>query len=70
MKTPCSILTAVCALAAVLTGCATDPLTGRQTLSPEMQAAANRVGISALNAAEAAITARLNAQLRIPPSGK
>ncbi len=64
MKTPCSILTAVCALAAVLTGCATDPTTGRQNLSPEMQAAANRVGITVLNAAEAALTARLNQAIK------
>lgn len=56
-----------CAVAAVLTGCTTDAATGRRHLSPELEAAASRVAVHALTAAEAGLNARIDSALRVQP---
>jgi hypothetical protein len=65
-----NIVIPVFAALAALTGCVTDPATSRQKLSPEMQAAVNRVGVTAITAAEAALVHKINQQLKPDTSGK
>ena len=59
---PCLILS----LCALLSGCVTGA-DGKRHLSPEVQAAANRIAVSTLTAAEAAIIAKLNQGLKVSP---
>ncbi len=63
----CSLITAA---ALFLSSCATDPATGRRGWSPEMDAAFNRIGVSTLNAAEAAFVTKFYEALNVKPSGK
>lgn len=60
------ILTVMLA-AALLASCAANPVTGKTSLSPAAQAAADRLAAAAVAGAEAAITAKLNDALKVNP---
>jgi hypothetical protein len=50
----------------MLSGCVTGA-DGKQHLSPEVQAAANRIAVSTLTAAEAAIVAKIEQGMKVHP---
>ncbi len=64
------LLSLVAALPGFLSGCTTNAATGKQTLNPEFHTVFNRIGLTALTAAEVAINAKIARELRVEASGK